>query len=222
MKTVAPAAAPLAVHAARAPSRLVPISVPFVPAQPRRQPHTRKRPQRWEWRAALTFFCMVSLALVLAHRSDKAYVHASGDVSSEPVSASSIASFSSVADSLDLHDGSASTGGEMYSFPLSPSPMQWGWDQAPRNPTVDNAEEAVVRASVVNKMALDNAGHHEKGLIAHDTVTYLDPRYRPYVLKGQSANRSARVDSASRKHNGGVVAANTVTYLNKPIPKPAK
>jgi hypothetical protein len=57
-------------------------------------------------------------------------------------------------------------------------------------------------------------------LIARDTVTYLDERYKP-APKAKPANQFAGRHPSSRKH--GVVAANTVTYLNKhPAPKGAK
>jgi hypothetical protein len=59
-------------------------------------------------------------------------------------------------------------------------------------------------------------------LIARDTVTYLDERYRP-VPKAKAAKRFARRHPSSRPHRGDVIAANSVAYLdNKPTPKAAK
>jgi hypothetical protein len=222
MKTVAAAEAPSPI----APPLRAPISTPPAMAQSRPKPHTRKRPPRWEWRAALAFTSMVSLALLLGlgtRRSEKTYAPVSEALSAQRVSTPSIDGSPSVAGSPDNpQDDSTAVHGKIDSSPLSPSLMEWGWDHTTKNSTADNAEEAVVRASVVHKMALDQTGHHEGGLIARDTVTYLDPRYRPSAPKGRSANRSARRYAAPHKHNGGVIAVNTVTYLNKPTPKPAK
>jgi hypothetical protein len=60
-------------------------------------------------------------------------------------------------------------------------------------------------------------------LIARDTVTYLDKSFDQRALnkrasKANPANRSAGKHPSSRKHDGGVIAANKVTYLDK---KPA-
>jgi hypothetical protein len=65
-------------------------------------------------------------------------------------------------------------------------------------------------------------------LIARDTVTYLDKRLEQRASdrrapKAKPAKPLARRHSSSRKHDGGVIAANTVTYLNdKPSRKAAK
>jgi len=58
-------------------------------------------------------------------------------------------------------------------------------------------------------------------LIARDTVTYLDERYKP-APKAKPAKRLASQHPSVRKH-GGVIAASTITYLKrKPAPKAAK
>jgi hypothetical protein len=58
-------------------------------------------------------------------------------------------------------------------------------------------------------------------LVARDTVTYLDERYK-HAPKAKPANHFAGRHPSSRKR-GGVIAANTVTYHNKtPAPKAAK
>jgi hypothetical protein len=62
---------------------------------------------------------------------------------------------------------------------------------------------------------------HSDDLIAHDTVTYLDKRFQPAPTP-KSTKKLAHKHPASHKQ-GGVVAANSVTYLNnKPVPKTAK
>jgi hypothetical protein len=67
--------------------------------------------------------------------------------------------------------------------------------------------------------------HHSDDLIAHDTVTYLDKRFapaaksKPKAAKGTAtASHSAHHPSSARKHDGGVIAANSVTYLNGKAP----
>lgn len=94
--------------------------------------------------------------------------------------------------------------------------------------TGTTAEDAVVRASMIDKTIVgtkiigkaigktiqrttindktERSRQHRDGLIARDTVVYLD-------ASGQPA-RKAQVAKG--------VAANTVTYLSKPVPKPAK
>jgi hypothetical protein len=57
-------------------------------------------------------------------------------------------------------------------------------------------------------------------LIARDTVTYLDKRLEP-APKAKPPKPLARRHPKSHTH-GGVIAANTVTYLNRPAPKAAK
>jgi hypothetical protein len=62
------------------------------------------------------------------------------------------------------------------------------------------------------------ATSHSDDFVAHDTVTYLDGRYKP----AQNANSVNSGRGAPNKHNGAT-AANSVTYLDeKPVAKPAK
>jgi hypothetical protein len=95
--------------------------------------------------------------------------------------------------------------------------------------TGTTAEDTVVRASMIDKTIVgktingkaingttihgatindktEGSRQHRDGLIARDTVVYLDASRQPA--------RKAQVAKG--------VAANTVTYLSKPIPKPAK
>jgi hypothetical protein len=62
------------------------------------------------------------------------------------------------------------------------------------------------------------ASSHSYDFVAHDTVTYLDGRYKP----AQNAESAIPARGAPSKHNDAI-AANTVTYLDeKPVAKPAK
>jgi hypothetical protein len=62
---------------------------------------------------------------------------------------------------------------------------------------------------------------HGNDLVAPDTVIYLDKRFEP-ASKAKPATRLARQHPKPRTHSGGVVAANSVTYLNKPAPQAGK
>jgi hypothetical protein len=69
--------------------------------------------------------------------------------------------------------------------------------------------------------------NREDGLVARDTVTYLDKGFAPRALAESGSNTNpgkqvARKHPRSRKHRDEVIAANKVTYLNKPAPKTAK
>jgi hypothetical protein len=199
---------------------------------PSKRSQARKRPARWAWRAALAFIGTVSVALVLGlgiRHSEKTSDPLSGEASTEKIEMPSSNAYPSAADSGgDSQGDAAAVSGQAAALPPPQSPMQWGWDwdDAPKTSTVDNAENAVVKASIVNKatigMNIDKttpSGRHGNDLIAHDTVTYFVGR--PHTPKAETAKSLAR-DPASHKHSGGVVAANSVTYLNKPDPKTAK
>jgi len=73
--------------------------------------------------------------------------------------------------------------------------------------------------SATGSAALEATGKSERGLVARDTVTYLDERYKP-APKTRPTNPVAGRQTAPRKHDG-VIAANSVTDLNdKPTSKP--
>ena len=263
VETVAVAASHLAKESAAAGKAqtmaqplLTSTDIPPAMIPPRRELRARKRPERWQWRAALAFTSMVSLALVLGfglHYSEKAIPPVPGASATEKVAVPSIDSYPSSAASEDvLQKDSTTVPGQISNLPASPSAAQWGWawDRTPKDSTVGNAEDEVVKASIVNKTIVNNtivnntindktindktnAGKvpinetgrsrtHDDSSIAPDTVTYFDGRHQPIVPKAQPAKRLAWRDPTPHKHSGGVVAANTVTYLNKPIPKPAK
>ncbi len=239
-------------EAPEAPSTLAqplpaPINLRPAMVQPN-EPRTRKRPARWQWRAGLAFASMVSLALVFGlggRHSERisAPVPAASSAGKAAVPVPSIDAYSPAATSEDdPQKDLTAVPGLISNLPASQPAAEWGWDRGhtPKDATIGNAEDAVVKASIVNKtMAnrttagktmvnktiVDKTGRsrkHDDSSIAPDTVTYFDGRHQPHAPKAQPAKRSARLEPAPRKHSGGVVAANTVTYLNKPIPKPAK
>jgi hypothetical protein len=191
--------------------------------RPVRESQQRGRSAGWRWRAALTFASVVLLALVVGfgmRRTGKAPAQSSGAAPAEKVAAAPAARASTDVDLLRAPDPEKDPGkdpGQVAASAVSPSPIrsEGNSDHAPKEPPVAKAGAATarVRASVSSR--------HGDGLIARDTVTYLDERYKP-APKAKPANHFAGPHPSSRKH-GGVIAANTVTYLNnKPAPKAAK
>jgi hypothetical protein len=107
--------------------------------------------------------------------------------------------------------------------------------RALKSPPVTRIGAAVVNAAIVDKILADqpvadrtiavqepDVRSHRETAIARDTVTYLDPRYKP-APKVQPARTATRRHSPSHGQSGGVVAANSVTYLNQTRdPKPPR
>jgi hypothetical protein len=205
-----------------APTIVPPIVQPTIarPAivRPVREPQRPDRPAGWRWRAALTFASVVLLALVLGfgmRRTGNAPAQNSGAALAEKVAAAStdVNLLSAVGPERDPGQDP----GQVAASAVSPSPIrsEGNSGRAPKESPVAEAGAATarVRASVSSR--------HGDGLIARDTVTYLDERYKP-APKAKPANHFAGPHPSSHKH-GGVIAANTVTYLNnKPAPKAAK
>jgi hypothetical protein len=187
------------------------------------QPEThRARPAGWFWQPALTFAGAIMLALILGllvHRTGKAAALISRSaappdkVLAAPIEAKSVSVPSAVKNPDET--------------PLKVL--------APKQPSVATIEPPVskppaararaVKAPASKDMTTTKAREvHKHGdeLVAHDTVTYLDPRFKP-APKSNSAKHAATKHPAPRKHSGGVIAANSVTYLNNtPAQKPAK
>ena len=83
---------------------------------------------------------------------------------------------------------------------------------------------SVVKASITNGKVMHRPGHNED-VIARDTVTYLDRSFE----KASAAQSAKHPAAPRREHGNGVVAANSVTYLNgtsssrtQAAPAPAK
>jgi hypothetical protein len=170
----------------------------------------------WRWRVALTFATVIVLALLLGfglRRTGKAAAQSSSEA---------------VADKLAI----ASSPGTLLNASV---------------PEKDSANDIVVAAAPDQKAAKDpghaggrtivaktetqsaktshavpkRASRSHDDVVARDTVVYLDDRYKP-VPKTRSAKNTTRRHPTARKRSGEVIAANKVTYLDKPAPKPAK
>jgi hypothetical protein len=196
------------------------------------EPSRGNRFAGWQWRTALTFAGMVSLALALGfglRRAEKTSTQIPEAVPAQKVSAPSTGGSLLSAAGVEKNPpkASASAPGQIKNSSGSPALKLAGdSDPALKHSTLPKAEAAPVRIPMVSEKAggkkrdgeTGNARPHSDDVVARDTVTYLDEHYRP-VPNAKLAKPSAR----PRKHDGGIVAANSVTYLNKTQPpKPPK
>jgi hypothetical protein len=220
------------------------IAPPIVPSTTRAPEtvHAMLEPSRgnrfagWQRRTALTFVGMVSLALALGfglRRAEKTSTQIPQVISAQKVSASSTGRslLTTAGAEKNTPKASASIPRQVSNSSGLPPALRSGADsdQTLKHSTLPKAEAATVRIPIVSEKAggkkrageTGKARHHGEDIIAHDTVTYLDDHYRP-VPKSKVAKQSARPRPALRKHDG-IVAANSVTYLNKTqTPKPPK
>jgi hypothetical protein len=196
------------------------------------EPSRGNRFAGWQWRSALTFAGMVSLALALGfglRRAEKTSTQIPEVITAQKVSAPSTSGslLSAAGAEKKVPKAPASAPGQVSNSSASPV-LKPGGDSRPalKHSTLPKPEAAPVRTPIVSEKAggknrageTGNPRPHRDDVIAHDTVTYLDEHYRP-VPKAKVAKHSSR----SGKHDGGIVAANSVTYLNKTQPpKPPK
>ncbi len=199
--------------------------------RPAQAPQRRYRPARWRWRAALTFASVVVLALVLGfgmRRTGKASAQISGEAPAGKVAASADADLlSAPTPEKDLEKGPDKDPGQISAVAEAPPAMKsaGAFDHAPKETPVAKtgapaAGTSAARASTAKAVARTSRWHGD-GLIAHDTVTYLDERYKP-APTAQPAKSLAVLHPNSRQHRGGVIAASKVTYLNNPAAKAAE
>jgi len=190
--------------------------------QPVREPGRRDRSDGWFWRAALSFATVALLALVLGfglRRTGKASAQISGAVPAEKVAAApaDVDLLIAVTPEKVPEEAPEKSPPQVAASVVSPPAQRSeGSGQAPKEPPIAKPGAATARARA------RVASRRHDDLIARDTVTYLDERYRP-ALKAKPAKHFARRHPSSRQHRGPVIAANSVAYLdNKPTPKAAK
>ncbi len=171
----------------------------------------------WGWRVALTFATVVVLALLLGfglRRTGKAVAQSSSNAEVEKIE--SVPNTGALIDASVAGKDAANNG--RANTPLDQK-VGGDSDRAASRGIANAAESQT--ATTANTVPKQVSRGHDDGFVARDTVTYLDDRYKP-VAKTHSAKRNARRHPAARRHSGEVVAANKVTYLDKPAPKPAK
>jgi hypothetical protein len=190
--------------------------------QPSREPQRRDRPAEWFGRAALTLASGGLLALVLGfgmRPTGKSSGQRSGAVPAEKAAAAST--------DMDLLNavGPEKDPGQVSAVAVLPPAIKsdGSSDHAPKESQVKTTGASTARATTAGSGARISRRTGDD-LIARDTVTYFDRRTSDEAAaRATSSKRFARLHPSSRQHDGGVIAANTVTYLNnKPTPKAAE
>ena len=170
----------------------------------------------WSWRVALTFAGVVLLALVLVfsvRRTDRAGGQASEALPGGIGAAST--GVSPMSSAVKAENDSARNQAQASVVAL-PAPAPGSQENSSRAPK--EAHGAKLPASTANP---ETGGLTKPdGLIARDTVTYLDKRFEP-AQKTKSAGVPAFRHPKPPAH-GDLIAPNTVTYLNRPAPKDTK
>jgi len=163
--------------------------------RPARAPQRRDSSAGWRWRAALTFASVVLLALVLGfgiRRTGKASAQNSGAAPVEKVAAAST--------DVDLSSpvGPEKDPGQVSALATLPSAikLEANSGQAPKESPVATAEAATARSSA-SSPGPRISRRHADGLIARDTVTYLDERYKS-APNAKPANHFAGRHPSSR------------------------
>jgi hypothetical protein len=201
-------------------------------AEPREKPQPPDGPAGWFWRAALTFASVVLLALVLGfglRRTDKASAQSSGAVPAEKVAAAStdVGLSSGATPERDPQKDPGQVSAVPVSRPAAAVRPDGNSNHALEESRVAKAGASTAKGSTAKASTAkaEAKTSHRLGadLIARDTVTYFDERaFNETASRAKPAKRFARQHQRSGKHDGGVIAANTVTYVDKkPAPKAA-
>jgi hypothetical protein len=195
---------------AKTPDRIAPQVVAEIPLRPvldtevasKTTPHPRiHRSEGWLWRASLGFAAMVLLALIAGFgMNGRPLVSHAGETGA-------IAGTAPIQVMAPSANASESTALNPLAKPsVNSDPNR-----------IEAAEQKTGPAT--RSVASEATGKSVHDLVARDTVTYLDERYKP-APKTQPTNRMVGRQAAPRKH-GGVIAANSVTDLSvKPTSKP--
>jgi hypothetical protein len=188
--------------------------------------HGRDLLAGWHWRAALTFACVLMLAMVLGFG-----LRRSGKVASPIAVADSTQKVSAVSNDaswLTPAEPAKNPGQvphEVSELATSP-PTKANSDKLPKPLATGLTSATEVTPTPAANHRPGISAKHPDDLIARDTVTYLDKRFEPRSNKQSSKTKvlkhAARRPSRSRRHEGGVIATNSITYLTKPAAKTAK
>jgi hypothetical protein len=169
----------------------------------------------WPSRAALTFTSVVLLAVVLGlgmRRISRAAAQSSDALPAEKIAVKS--TDVNPLSAVDAEKDPARDPGQVSAVSRPPVAAD-----SERNSRYAPKEEHI--AKVGAPTANPRTAISRDDLIARDTVTYLDKRFAP-TPKAKPTKARLPGGIRNRTTHGGVVAANTVTYLNKQAPKAAK
>jgi hypothetical protein len=222
-RNLLPTAEPLAPFVADSALR-APAPEPIAHRQPEVS-KPRNSSAGWPWRAVLTLAAVVLLALALGlslRHTGTTSTQNSNDASeatSDKVSADKPArglnSDSMPSPAGVEKDSKSETMIAVTSAKMAPASS----DRLSQQPAVAKAQPWAVPSSNVAQKKV--APKHDNDVVARDTVTYLDDRYKP-APKTKSNKQSARHHPSVHKRHGDIIAANKVTYLDKPAPKASK
>jgi hypothetical protein len=172
----------------------------------------------WPWGAALTFAAVVLLAVILGFGMWRPSKPASQSFAALPVQKEWAPTGVSQLSVTGAEKDRAQQRGQFTTVPSPPHSLH---SKENSIPTSQEAQLARVEAPTASPGASVSRQLGED-LIAHDTVTYLDKRFEP-VPKAKPAKTGSVTSLRSHTpHDGGIIAADTVTYVNKPAPKAAK
>ena len=193
----------------------------------------RGRSAGWILRAGLTSAAVILLALLIAfglrrNENEKTPGRNAGPASSERAATASLdAPFAVAADS----------GRELArdSKPVAASAIPPTLNAPANSGQAIQQIPVVAKTPAVQKARTKASRQHENDIVARDTVTYLDKRLEPRtssISASAPANTVAAKKTQTAKHvgrrhrsphhRGEVIAANKLTYLDKPVPKATK
>lgn len=208
--------------------------------RPTRRPQPFNRSARSFRRDAMIFASVMLLALVLGYgirRSDNNKASAQNSGAAQAGKTETVAAASTGVNLLSAADPKKDPEKVREKYPekdagkdteklvpsLAPAPAIKSGGNSGQVLKESQSTKPVVAAAKTSIITTSNKASrgHADGLIARDTVTYLDKRFKP-APKAKPTKKLAHKHPVSHKQ-GGIVAANTVTYLNNtPAPKTAK
>jgi hypothetical protein len=202
-----------------------PIDVQPPTVWPARPSQRSNRPARSFKRDAMIFASVLLLALVLGYgirRSDSAKASAQKSGAAPAVKPQTVATPSTRVNLTMPANSVKVTEKDAVKPAIAPAAInaQANSNQLPTQSQPEKPPAAVARTSIAATPAKISR-NHDNGLIARDTVTYLDQRFKP-ARKPKATKTLAHGKLRSRSRDG-IVAANSVTYLNNtPAPKTTK
>ncbi len=176
----------------------------------------------WFWRTSITFGSVMVVALLLAFGARRiGRADGQNDVAALPDKSATVSNEANLVSVADAARVSASDARPVPALPNSPAVS------AGTNATQAPQQTAVAKPTPAVEITRKVLPQRNDAVVARDTVTYLDKRFAPQTATVPAKRRKpvthlARHHRSPHSRRGEVVAANKVTYLDKPAPKPAK